>query len=121
MPPGFIDTVLATLPPDTPPSLPKPSLKPDGRLPLSEQIKQAISVHDFVQHYVELDARGRGKCPFHDDQHQSFGVNMEHNFWNCFVCGGGSIIDFMLRWREKRGDSPDFKDTLAELARMLLK
>lgn len=120
VPPGFIDTVLATLPPDTPPLPPKPTKTPDGSLPLSEQLKQSISVYDFVRNYVDLDARGRGKCPFHDDQHQSFGVNLEHDFWNCFVCGGGSILDFWMKWREKRGDSPAFKDTLAELARMLL-
>ncbi len=121
VPQGFIDTVLATLPPATPLSVPKPTRTPDGSQPLSEQLKQSISVYDFVRNYVELDDRGRGRCPFHDDQHQSFGVNLEHDFWNCFVCGGGSILDFWMKWREKRGDSPDFKDTLAELARMLLK
>lgn len=121
VPQGFIDEVIATIPPNTPPSPPKPTKTPDGSLPLSEQIKQSISVYGFVQNYVELDDRGRGRCPFHDDQHKSFGVNIEHNFWNCFLCGGGSVIDFMMKWREKRGDSPTFKDTLAEMARLLLK
>src|SRR5688572_22022330 len=40
--------------------------------PPSERIKAAISVFDFVSQYVELDAQGRGYCPFHPDEHRSF-------------------------------------------------
>jgi hypothetical protein len=82
----------------------------------SKRTKQAVSVFDFVSQYVELTPDGRGLCPFHDDQHSSFSVNIEKNYWNCFVgCGGGSIIDFWM----KRQDC-DFTTAIRELAQILL-
>lgn len=86
-------------------------------LPLSVRIKQSISVRDFVGMYVDLSPAGLGLCPFHDDKVNSFGVNTEENYWNCFAgCGGGSIIDFWMRYRKC-----DFTTAVKELARMLLK
>lgn len=87
----------------------------------SERIKASASVKDFVGRYLELDPQGRGHCPFHDDQHKSFQVNDDGNFWNCYAgCGGGSLIDFWMKWREKQGEDGSFKATISDLARMLL-
>lgn len=84
--------------------------------PLSTRIKDSISVLDFVSRYVDLSASGRGHCPFHDDQHASFAVNAEKNYWACFAgCGGGSIIDFWMKYQHC-----DFKTAVRELASMLL-
>jgi hypothetical protein len=83
---------------------------------LSQRIKESITVVDFVSQFVELSADGRGLCPFHEDNQQSFAVNAGKNYWHCFAgCGGGSIIDF---WMKKQGC--DFKQALKELAGMLL-
>ena len=91
-----------------------PTDTPTGTL--SERIKGSISVLDFVSQYVELSPAGRGLCPFHDDQQDSFAVNPEKNYWHCFAgCGGGSIIDF---WMKKQ--DCDFKQALKDLAGMLL-
>lgn len=39
-----------------------------------------------------------GKCPFHEDKHQSFQFSKENGSWTCFAgCGGGSIHDFGKR------------------------
>jgi hypothetical protein len=74
---------------DTDEPLPTPAftaLAPtSNELPLSERIKGSISVLDFVSHYVQLDSHQRGFCPFHDDEHQSFGVNTERNYWHCYA------------------------------------
>jgi hypothetical protein len=35
---------------------------------LSERVKASIPVFDFVSQFIELDSRGTGHCPFHDDQ-----------------------------------------------------
>jgi hypothetical protein len=97
----------------------------DGKL--SERIKTVVSVREFVSQYVKLDEEGHGFCPFHDDQHRSFGVNTDHNFWHCFAeeeCGkpyGGSIIDFWMRWRKVHGEDGSFKTTIKDLAHKLLK
>jgi hypothetical protein len=102
----------------------RPSSKPpkpvyagteESKKPLSERIKQSITVRDFVSQFVELSPAGRGLCPFHDDQNSSFAVNAEGNYWHCFAgCGGGSIIDFWMKMK-----NCDFKTAVRELANML--
>jgi hypothetical protein len=85
-----------------------------------ERVKNAISVYDFVSQFVQLDRGGRGLCPFHDDHIESFSVNKEENYWNCFAgCGGGDIIHFWRKWRELHDQSADFNSTLAELIEIL--
>lgn len=98
---------------------PTPHLRPTNNQdqPLSEQLKQATTVYEFVSQYVELDQRGRSHCPFHEDTHKSFGVNEEGNYWHCWAgCGGGSIIDFWMRWREKQGQDGSFIATIRDMA-----
>lgn len=67
-----------------------------------DQVKAHKSAYDFIQEFVELKKSGDfalGHCPFHDDQHPSFSVNVDENYWHCFAgCGGGSIIDFWMKW-----------------------
>lgn len=89
--------------------------------PLSEALKNAISVFEFVGRFVSLDDQGRGLCPFHDDHKKSFGVHKDRNYWNCYAgCGGGSIIDFWIKWREASGQDSGFISTVKELRGMLL-
>jgi hypothetical protein len=86
---------------------------------LSERIKASVTVLEFVSQYVDLKPTASGAvglCPFHDDHHPSFGVNVEGNYWHCFAgCGGGSVIDFYIKWRKC-----DFTTAVRELAEMLL-
>jgi hypothetical protein len=90
---------------------------------VSDRIKGAISCERFIGQYVELDARGRGLCPFHDDNLASFSVNREENYWHCFAgCGAGSIIDFYMIWQQRvEGQPVDFKTAVKDLAAMMLK
>lgn len=83
----------------------EPPLQPlsvvNKEAPLSERLKAAVSVREFVEEYVELSESGKGLCPFHDDHVASFSVNDEGNYWHCFACGtGGSIIDFWMQWKQ---------------------
>jgi hypothetical protein len=86
---------------------------------LSERIKASTTVLEFVSQYVDLKPTGSGAlglCPFHDDHRPSFGVNDAENYWNCFAeCGGGSVIDFWMKWQKC-----DFKTAMKELAGMFL-
>ena len=86
---------------------------------VSEKIKASVTVLEFVSQYVDLKPTPSGAiglCPFHDDHHPSFGVNDEGNYWNCFAgCGGGSVIDFWMNWREC-----EFTTAIRELVEMLL-
>jgi hypothetical protein len=123
VPEAFIEQALAQvqaeLPPPAPAKIFNRLFPADGRN-LSERIKASISVFDFVSRYVELDSLGKGFCPFHDDQHKSFGVHRERNFWSCYAgCGGGSVIDFFMKWREKHGQDASFSATITELAELL--
>ncbi len=133
VPPEFFNHILSRAP-VAEPALPTPPFAPlleiakrsrknrnasDG-LP-SERIKAAMSVAEFVGHYVTLDHAGRGHCPFHDDEHMSFAVSDQGNYWHCFAgCGGGSIIDFWMMWRKTHGHDDSFTATITELADMLL-
>jgi hypothetical protein len=103
---------------------PKPTLaiaEPPEELTgtLSERIKDSVTVLEFVSRYVDLKPTASGAvglCPFHDDHHPSFGVNDEGNYWHCFAgCGGGSVIDFWMKWR-----GCDFTTAVRELAEMVL-
>jgi hypothetical protein len=104
--------------------LPQPAAavtEPPGELAgtVSERIKASMTVLEFVSQYVDLKPTASGAvglCPFHDDHHPSFGVNTEGNYWHCFAgCGGGSVIDFWMKWRKC-----DFATAVRELAEMVL-
>lgn len=87
----------------------------DNLPPLYEQIKQAITVRDFVSQYVDLSSNGTGLCPFHDDNVESFSINVAQNYWKCFACEkSGSIIDFWMYYRDC-----DFKTAVSQLDCML--
>lgn len=121
VPQDFIDKILAEIEPAPPPiEQPFRKVSPASGETLSERIKASISVLDFVSRYVELDHAGRGFCPFHDDQHQSFGVHRERNFWHCYAgCEGQTVIDFWMKWREKHGQNSSFTATVTDLAKLL--
>jgi hypothetical protein len=125
VPQAFINVILAKVV-EVPPPPPKPSpkfkkRKPRHNEPLSESLKHAISVFDFVSQFIHLNDQGKGLCPFHDDQARSFAVNKEGNYWHCFGgCGGGSLIDFWMKWREKHGQENSFAATVKDLREMLL-
>ncbi len=56
-----------------------------------EQVTANTTVHDFASRYVELDGKGRGPCPFHDDQVKRFSVNRREGYWNCFAAAAGRL------------------------------
>lgn len=86
-----------------------------GDLPLWEKVKRQITVREMVEQYVDLNVKGVGKCPFHDDTVPSFSVNDKENYWNCFArCGGGSVIDFWMKL-----NNMDFGEALYDLAARL--
>jgi hypothetical protein len=99
--------------------------KVNSNTPLSEQIKAAIPIDEYVERFggVALDRDLMGLCPFHDDHEKSFGVDLSSDppGWHCFACNmGGSIIDFEMQMRKHRGQDDDFKTTLHEMAQRLL-
>lgn len=109
-------------------SSPKPEKAPPKRSGaptehISDRLKARVTALEFIRQYVDLkpnEGGAIGLCPFHDDQHPSFGVNEKGNYWHCFAgCGGGSIIDFWSLWRKKKGQDPSFAATITELADML--
>lgn len=124
VPTEFVNQIASEIP-QHPVQSPTPSFRPNTPEIVSgkpsERIKNAISVYDFVSQYVELDSKGRGHCPFHEDKHKSFAVNTRGNYWHCFAgCGGGSIIDFWMKYRDAHGEDGSFTPTITELAQMLL-
>lgn len=124
VPQNFISEICAEVPEMTPrlphPSPLLPKVRSNSGETLSERLKNAIRVYDFVRQYIELDQFGKGLCPFHDDHIQSFQVNIEANYWSCYAgCGGGSIIDFAMKWRIAHGQDGSFTATIKDLAQEL--
>jgi hypothetical protein len=88
---------------------------------LSEAIKRSITVGELVSRYIELDQQGRGLCPLHDDNVKSFQVNTAKNYWSCYAgCGGGSVVDFMMKLRERNGEDGSFTATVLAMREMFL-
>jgi hypothetical protein len=123
VPQDFITKISAEVPPFKPKPVPLPhprATNVSGEY-LSQRLKNAVRVYEFVSRYVLLDAQGKGLCPFHDDEIHSFQVNIEENYWSCYAgCGGGSLIDFWMKWRETNGQDGSFTATVTELAQLLL-
>lgn len=79
------------------------------RLSPLERVKERIGdTYSFVSRFVELDAGGKGHCPFHPpDHHPSFVVSRALERWTCFHeydkergrYLGGDAIDFYMRLR----------------------
>ena len=117
IPTEFIQETIATIPEPkrvSPTRLLKPGDVISGEP--SERIKAAISVRDFVRQYIDLDGHNRGLCPFHDDHRQSFSVDEERNYYQCFAgCKGNTVIDFYMQWNKV-----SFKQAVKDLAQLYL-
>jgi len=64
--------------------------------------KAKIDLNDFLSTHYDLMGKKSGAnvmycCPFHEDSTPSFSVSSK-NLWNCHAgCGGGSVIDFVMK------------------------
>ena len=57
-------------------------------------------------------------CPFHDDRHPSFDVNLTKKLWYCRVCGiGGDAANLVMK--VNKVDFPTAVRFLADLAGMI--
>jgi len=59
---------------------------------------QSLYVENVKNLKIASNNQATGMCPFHDDKHHSFSVNLESGLWKCFaLCGGGTAYDFTQR------------------------
>jgi hypothetical protein len=65
----------------------------------TEKIENVLRKLEHVQFYGdEVEAL----CPFHDDHHPSFYININTGLWNCRACGkAGNIYTFNDMWFEQ--------------------
>ena len=55
------------------------------------------------------------RCPFHDDRHPSFSLNLETLVWACHsACGSGNIFQFEAKWQKERNGNENFQIREAE-------
>jgi len=67
-----------------------------------KKVKEGASFEAVLTRYgIELQPRGKelvGKCPFHEEEKASFGVNLEKGVFHCFGCSAkGNVLDFVAR------------------------
>lgn len=67
-----------------------------------------------LQKFKENRFKGKAQacCPFHDDKHPSFSVNLTTGAYKCYSCGesGRGIVDFHMAYYRM-----DFVSTCKEL------
>lgn len=57
-----------------------------------------VAIADVVSHYVKLNTRGQGLCPFHNEKTPSFHVSKSKSIFKCFGCGeAGDAISFVMK------------------------
>ena len=84
-----------------------------------ETILNSIDFKKFYQsHILNLKENGNaqaiGLCPFHNDTHASFSVNLTNGLYNCFACNAkGDVFKFYQDFKKV-----DFKTALKEIAEM---
>lgn len=87
---------------------------PERRIRPEYQNIRNAPIADIIGRYVPLKETASGfvgKCPFHEDEHDSFGINLKGNYWHCFAgCGGGDVIAFWMKYRQI-----DFRNAMEEL------
>jgi hypothetical protein len=52
-----------------------------------------------LKRFYQRKNQATALCPFHDERHPSFSVNLKTGAFICFACGmsGGGIIDFHMK------------------------
>jgi len=67
-----------------------------------ERIKSSVDIQRVIGARIPLDKHNKAICPFHDEKHASFSVNLHQQYFYCFGCGvGGDVIRFIELY-EKR-------------------
>ena len=69
-----------------------------------EEIKNSVSIVDFISNYVALTKSGKsykGLCPFHSEKTPSFMVNDDKQIFHCFGCHkGGDVFKFLMEYKK---------------------
>jgi DNA primase len=80
-----------------------------------EQLKGNLSIREIVSKEVDLDKKGFGPCPFHNEKSASFHINERENYFKCFGCGeAGDAISFV---QKVKGLS--FAEAIEEIAKQV--
>lgn len=67
-----------------------------------QAVRDAAQIEEVVGHFIDLDKRLGGKCPFHDEKSASFKVSPPRNMYKCFGCGAvGDAIKFVQEYENK--------------------
>lgn len=62
-----------------------------------------LDIKELLENYGIKNIKIKGdqiscSCPWHTDNHPSFGINAKNRIFNCFSCGSkGTLIDFIAR------------------------
>jgi len=71
-----------------------------------------LSPTEVIGHYVKLNSRGGGLCPFHSEKTPSFHVSESKGIFKCFGCGeAGDQIAFVMKH-----DKVDFIEAIGIIA-----
>ena len=76
------------------------------------EVKSRLDILDVVSSRIELRGN-RCKCPFHDGDNLTMGINQKKQFYHCFKCGAaGDVISFIREY-----DGVSFSDAIITLCK----
>lgn len=62
-----------------------------------ERVPDPLTYYRAHLHTLRIgrDGWARARCPFHEDNHASLSVNLNHGGWRCHAgCGSGDLVRF---------------------------
>ncbi|CAL4318135.1 DNA primase [Buchnera aphidicola] len=69
-----------------------------------KKILEQVNIINIVKTYIQLKKKGNkyyALCPFHNENHASFFVNEEKQYFYCFGCNThGNSIDFLMKYNQ---------------------
>ena len=79
---------------------------------LKNEVKARLNVTDLLREITQIDHKGNGICPFHNDRRKgNFKVHQKSNTFRCFACDVKGDALYLMQIR--RGT--DFVTTVYEL------
>lgn len=83
----------------------------------AEQIIEQADITLVVSRYIQLDSKGKAKCPFHEEKTSSFSIKKKDGIFKCFGCGkGGNAVQFVME--HEKCTYPEAIEIVAELCNL---
>ncbi len=91
-----------------------------GRLDIDDFVDYRAEYRDAIKGAKDRDGSLVGRCPFHDDQKDSFSADLKTGKWNCFAEGiKGNFLTFWAKYYNHNDDTKEaYRQILKKYGRL---